>query len=237
MPATAPDAAAVIAKVRRRLIPFLFLLYIVAYLDRINVGFAALQMNQALGFSATVYGFGAGIFFLSYVLFEIPSNVILARVGARVWIARIMITWGLVSSSMMFVRSASGFYALRFLLGAAEAGFFPGIIFYLTRWFPVRERAKTIAAFMTATLIAGVIGGPISGKLLSLHGVGGLDGWQWLVLLEGGPSIVLGCVVLKVLADGPDQAAWLTGAERATLHACLRDDARAAHHESTAAAL
>src|SRR5216683_5226408 len=168
-----------LAKARRRLIPFLFLLYIVAYLDRINVGFAALQMNQALGFSATTYGFGAGIFFLGYVLFEIPSNVILARVGARLWIARIMITWGLVSSAMMFVRSASGFYTLRFLLGLAEAGFFPGIIFYLTRWFPARERARTIAAFMTATLVAGIIGGPLSGALLSLD-TGGLAGWQWL---------------------------------------------------------
>ncbi|MCU1386253.1 MAG: major facilitator superfamily 1 [Acidobacteria bacterium] len=233
----APAVTFVLAKARRRLIPFLFLLYIVAYLDRINVGFAALQMNQALGFSATVYGFGAGIFFLSYVLFEIPSNVILAKVGARLWIARIMITWGLVSSAMMFVHSASGFYTLRFLLGLAEAGFFPGIIFYLTRWFPARERARTIAAFMTATLIAGVIGGPISGALLSLHGAGGLAGWQWLFVLEGVPSIVLGVVVLKVLAERPEDATWLTDVERATLVACLRDDAGALRHETTAAAL
>ena len=231
------DPAPVLAKVRRRLIPFLFLLYIVAYLDRINVGFAALQMNQALGFSATVYGFGAGIFFLSYALFEIPSNVILARVGARVWIARIMISWGLVSSATMFVRSAPAFYALRFLLGAAEAGFFPGIIFYLTRWFPAGERARTIAAFMTATLIAGVIGGPISGRLLSLHGAGGLQGWQWLFLLEGVPSIVLGFVVLNVLTESPDQAAWLTGDERAILNASLRRDAAAVRHETTRGAL
>src|SRR6267142_5129816 len=161
--AVAPvDAAAALAKARRRLIPFLFLLYIVAYLDRINVGFAALQMNRALGYSATTYGFGAGIFFLSYALFEVPSNVILARVGARRWIARIMISWGIVSSAMMFVRGPIGFYTLRFLLGAAEAGFFPGMIFYLTRWFPARERARTIASFMTAVLIAGVIGGPVS---------------------------------------------------------------------------
>jgi ACS family tartrate transporter-like MFS transporter len=227
----------ILAKVRRRLIPFLFLLYIVAYLDRINVGFAALQMNQALGFSATVYGFGAGIFFLSYVLFEIPSNVILARVGARLWIARIMITWGLVSSSMMFVRSASGFYALRFLLGLAEAGFFPGIIFYLTRWFPARERARTIAAFMTATLIAGVVGGPISGTLLSLKGFDGLDGWQWLFLLEGIPSIVLGVVVLGMLAETPAEAAWLTEPERDALIACLREDGSALRHETTRGAL
>src|SRR5437763_14368317 len=200
-------APTVLSKVRRRLIPFLFLLYIVSYLDRINVGFAALQMNQALGLSSTAFGLGAGIFFLSYTLFEVPSNVILARVGARVWIARIMITWGLVSAGMMFVRSATGFYALRFLLGLAEAGFFPGIIFYFTRWFPARERARIIATFMTATLIAGVIGGPISGTLLSLHGAGGLAGWQWLFLLEGVPSIILGFVVLMVLAERPEEAA------------------------------
>ena len=229
--------AAALAKARRRLLPFLFLLYVVSYLDRINVGFAALQMNQALGFSSTVYGFGAGIFFLSYVLFEIPSNVILARVGARLWIARIMITWGLVSSAMMFVRSASGFYTLRFLLGLAEAGFFPGIIFYLTRWFPARERAKTIAAFMTATVMAGVVGGPISGALLSLKGFGGLDGWQWLFLLEGVPSILLGVAVLKVLAERPEEAPWLTEPERVALVACLRDDAAAQRHETTRGAL
>src|SRR5207253_2215607 len=149
-------APTVLSKVRHRLIPFLCLLYIVAYLDRINVGFAALQMNQALGFSSSTYGFGAGIFFLSYVLFEVPSNVVLARIGARLWIARIMISWGIVSAAMMLVRGATGFYAMRFLLGAAEAGFFPGIIFYLTRWFPARERARTVAAFMTAVLAAGM---------------------------------------------------------------------------------
>ncbi len=227
----------VVAKARRRLIPFLFLLYVVAYLDRINVGFAALQMNRALGFSATVYGFGAGVFFLSYVLFEIPSSVILARVGARLWIARIMISWGIVSSAMMFVRTAQAFYALRFLLGLAEAGFFPGIIYYLTRWFPARERARAIAAFMTATLIAGVVGGPISGAVLSLDGAGGLAGWQWLFLLEGLPSVVLGLVVLKVLAENPEEAPWLTEEERAALMACLRQDAGPHRHESTKAAL
>lgn len=230
------DAAPVLAKTRRRLIPFLFLLYIVAYLDRINVGFAALQMNQALGFSPTIYGFGAGIFFLSYVLFEIPSNVILSRVGARIWIARIMISWGLVSSAMMFVQGATGFYTLRFLLGMAEAGFFPGIIYYLTRWFPIRERARTIAAFMTATLIAGVIGGPLSGALLSFHGFG-LAGWQWLFLLEGLPAVVLGVFVLKFLTERPEEAMWLSDAERATLVACLSEDSRAQPAETTARAL
>ena len=223
----------VVSKVRRRLIPFLFLLYIVAYLDRINVGFAALQMNQALGFSATTYGLGAGMFFLSYVLFEIPSNVILARIGARLWIARIMITWGIVSSSMMFVRGSAGFYTLRFLLGAAEAGFFPGLIFYLTQWFPARERARTIAMFMTATLTAGVIGGPTSGALLSLHGVAGLAGWQWLFLLEGAPAIVLGFVVLRVLTDRPEQARWLADSERAALVARLEEDAEDAEGART----
>ena len=157
-----------LAKARRRLIPFLFLLYIVSYLDRINVGFAALQMNQALGLSATAFGLGAGIFFLSYALFEIPSNVILARVGARRWIARIMLTWGIASAAMMFAKRPMHFYALRFLLGAAEAGFFPGVIYYLTMWFPRRERARTVAAFMTATLAAGIIGGPVSGSLLTM---------------------------------------------------------------------
>ena len=230
------DAAAVFAKARRRLIPFLFLLYIVAYLVRINVGFAALQMNAALGFSLTTYGLGAGIFFLSYVLFEIPSNVILSRVGARIWIARIMISWGLVSSAMMFVQGVTGFYTLRFLLGMAEAGFFPGIIYYLTRWFPIRERARTIAAFMTATLIAGVIGGPVSGALLSFHGFG-LAGWQWLFLLEGLPAVVLGLFVLKFLTERPEEAMWLSDAERATLVACLREDSRAQPAETTARAL
>lgn len=228
------DAAPALAKARRRLIPFLFLLYIVAYLDRINVGFAALQMNEALGFSSSVYGFGAGIFFLSYVLFEVPSNVILARVGARIWIARIMITWGIVSSAMMFVRGAAGFYALRFLLGLAEAGFFPGIIYYLTRWFPARERGRAIAAFMTATLAAGVIGGPISGTLLSLHGAGGLAGWQWLFLLEGIPAIVLGLVVLRTLTERPDDAAWLTAPERAALIAAVHADERGSTADTSA---
>ena len=207
------------------MIPFLFLLYIVAYLDRINVGFAALQMNQALGFSARTYGLGAGIFFLSYVAFEIPSNIIQARVGARWWIARIMISWGLVSSSMMFVRGAAGFYALRFLLGFAEAGFFPGLIFYLTRWFPPTDRARAIAAFMTATLVAGIIGGPISGALLSLHGLADLAGWQWLFLLEGAPAVVLGFVVLRWLPERPEDAAWLTRQERESLVARMAGDA------------
>jgi ACS family tartrate transporter-like MFS transporter len=199
----------VLKKVTLRLIPLLFALYIIAYLDRVNVGFAALQMNQDLGLSSTSYGIGSGVFFLGYFLFEIPSNLILERIGARVWIARIVITWGIIAAAMMFVKTPLSFYLLRFLLGIAEAGFFPGIILYLTYWFPAIQRAKTVALFMTATAIAGVVGGPVSGLLLTLHGIMGLAGWQWLFLLEGLPAIFLGFVVLSYLYDRPEQAEWL----------------------------
>ncbi|HEX5473624.1 MAG TPA: MFS transporter [Vicinamibacterales bacterium] len=227
-------------KITRRLIPFLFLLYIVSYLDRINVGFAALQMNRSLGFGPDVYGFGAGIFFVSYVIFEVPSNLILDRVGVRLWTARIMISWGIVSSATLFVRGAHSFYVLRFLLGAAEAGFFPGIILYLTRWFPAAERARAVALFMTATALAGVIGGPISGALLAVDGVGGLAGWQWLFLCEGLPAIGLGFAVLRWLPERPRDARWLEADERAWLEARLAEDAAAAAargHASAGAAL
>jgi ACS family tartrate transporter-like MFS transporter len=206
----------------------LFLLYVVSYLDRINVGFAALQMNAALGFSSVTYSLGAGIFFLGYTLLEIPSNVVLARVGARLWIARIMITWGLVSAAMMFVRSSTAFYVLRFALGAAEAGFFPGIIYCLTKWFPRRERARAIAGFMTAVVIAGVVGGPISGALLTLDGVAGLAGWQWLFVVEGLPATVLGVLVLRVLPEQPSEAKWLTREEQDALIARLKEESEAA---------
>ncbi len=199
----------VLNKVTRRLIPLLFVLYMIAYLDRVNVGFAALQMNQDLGFSSKIYGLGSGIFFLGYFLFEIPSNLILERIGARVWIARIVITWGVIAACMIFVKSPLSFYLLRFFLGIAEAGFFPGIILYLTYWFPAIQRAQTVALFMTATAIAGVVGGPISGLLLTLNGIVGLAGWQWLFLLEGLPAIILGFVVLSYLCDRPEQAQWL----------------------------
>lgn len=212
------------AKARRRLIPFLFLLYVVAYLDRVNVGFAALQMNAALGLTPAVFGFGAGIFFLGYTLFEIPSNLLMQRFGARAWIARIMISWGVVSAAMMLVQGPTSFYLLRLLLGIGEAGFFPGIILYLTYWFPAVERARAVASFMTATAIAGVFGGPISGALLLLDGVGGLGGWQWLFLLEGLPAIVLGVVVLAVLPDGPADARWLSPEERTAIAARLAEE-------------
>ena len=201
-------------KVTWRLIPFLFVLYVIAWLDRVNVGFAGLQMNADLRFSSTVFGFGSGIFFLGYCLFEIPSNIILERVGARLWISRIMVTWGLISAGLMFVRSPAAFYLLRFLLGAAEAGFFPGVIYYLSLWYPSAQRARAIAAFMTAVPVTGLIGGPLSGALLELDGLHGLAGWQWLFLLEGLPAVILGTSVLFYLNDRPETTHWLTPAER-----------------------
>src|SRR2546422_920481 len=200
----------------------MFVLYVVAYLDRINVGFAALQMRQDLGFTDTVYGLGAGIFFIGYFLFEVPSNLIMHRVGARVWMARIMISWGIISAAMMLVRGAASFYAMRFLLGAAEAGFFPGMILYLTYWFPGAVRARAIAAFMTAIPVAQALGTFVSGQLLGLQGLGGLAGWQWLFLIEGMPSVVIGVLVFKLLPDRPDAAAWLPGEERRWLQETLQ---------------
>jgi ACS family tartrate transporter-like MFS transporter len=213
-----------VRKATRRLLPFLFLLYIVAWLDRANIGFAALQMNRDLGLDAAVYGFGAGVFFIGYALFEIPSNLLLDRLGARVWIARIMITWGILSTAMMFVQGARSFYGLRFALGIAEAGFFPGMVFYLSRWFPQADRARALAWFMTAIPLASVVGGPVSGFLLGFSGWFGLRGWQWLFLLEGLPAIVLGVVVLNYLTETPQEAEWLPPDERAALCARLQHE-------------
>jgi len=202
-------------KVSLRLIPFLFLCYVAAYLDRVNVGFAKLQMLNDLKFSDTVYGIGAGIFFIGYFLFEVPSNIILAKTGARVWITRIMVTWGIISSAMMFANSASTFYILRFLLGVAEAGFFPGIILYLTYWYPARRRARIVALFMTAVALSGVIGGPLSGWIMqTFAGVNGWAGWQWLFLLEGIPSVLMGVWVFFYLDDSIRGAKWLSEEEK-----------------------
>jgi ACS family tartrate transporter-like MFS transporter len=206
----------VVSKLTRRLLPLLFVLYIVNYLDRINVGFAALQMRGQLGFSDKVYGLGAGIFFAGYFFFQVPSNLALARVGVRKWIAAIMVLWGTVSVSMIFVTTPRSFYLLRFLLGVAEAGFFPGIILYLRRWFPSAARARAVALFVMASPLAGVLGGPISGALLGVH-TAHLAGWQWLFVIEGLPAIVLGGVVLAFLADRPEVAPWLTTEERTWL--------------------
>jgi len=210
--------SSVYARVTRRLIPLLFSCYVAAYLDRVNIGFAKLQMLHDLRFSETVYGLGAGIFFLGYFLFEVPSNIILHRVGARLWIARVMLTWSVISAAMLFVTSPTGFYILRFLLGVAEAGFFPGVILYLTYWYPSSRRAGIVALFMTGIPVAGLIGGPLSGWILKgMAGVQGLAGWQWLFLVEALPSFVLGFAVLRYLDNGIAEARWLTSEEQALL--------------------
>jgi len=208
-------------KLRWRLLPFLFTLYVVAYLDRINVGFAVLQMKGQLGFSDSVYGLGAGIFFVGYFFFQLPSNLVLERVGARRWIGTLMIAWGVISSAMCLTHSAWSFYALRFLLGVAEAGFFPGVIYYLRGWFPAEARAGVVALFMAAGPVSGIVGGPISGALLDLGRPAGLAGWQWMFLIEGLPAIVLGMVSWTVLANGPEDARWLGETERNWLRAKL----------------
>jgi D-galactonate transporter len=224
-----------IGKVSSRLVPFLMVCYFVAYLDRVNVGFAALTMNQDLGLSQTAFGFGAGIFFIAYFIFEVPSNLLLERFGARKWIARIMLSWGILSGAMAFmpaIARATGlgneytFYLLRVLLGAAEAGFFPGIIFYLTLWFPTEYRARIVGYFMAAIPLSTVIGAPISGALLYLHGGLGLAGWQWLFIVEAIPAIVLAVVVFFYLTDRPADAAWLAPYERSWLAERLEAERR-----------
>ncbi|MDB5364280.1 MAG: major facilitator superfamily 1 [Rhodospirillales bacterium] len=213
----------VMRKAAWRLVPFIGLLYFVSFLDRVNIGFAALTMNADLGFSASIYGAGAGIFFLGYFLFEVPSNLILERVGARRWIARIMISWGVLSAATAFVWNPASFYTVRFLLGLAEAGFFPGMILYLTYWFPQRRRAQIMGAFLVAIPLSSALGGPISTLLLELDAYG-LRGWQWLFLLEGAPALLLGIVVLLVLPDRPSQASFLTPQEAALLESMVATD-------------
>ena len=225
--ASATDAERrVFAKIGWRLMPILILAYIFNYLDRNNVGFAGLTMNQAIGLTATEFGFGAGVFFVGYCLLEIPSNIALYRVGARVWLSRIMISWGLVSAATALAAGPKSFYALRLLLGATEAGFFPGVAFYLGTWFPARYRTRMIAWFMVAIPVSSVIGGPISGWLLTLNGAAGLAGWQWMFLIEGLPVVAIGIALLFVLADSPDAAAWLTDEERRLVRDRLAAEAR-----------
>jgi MFS transporter, ACS family, tartrate transporter len=214
------DAALEHATMRRvawRLIPFICLLYFIAFIDRVNIGFAALTMNKDLGFSATVFGFGAGVFFFGYFLFEVPSNLVLDKVGARLWIARVMITWGFLSGAFAFIKGETSFYVLRFLLGAAEAGFFPGIILYLSYWFPARYRAAVVSLFMAAAPISVLLGSPLSSLLLEMEGILGLHGWQWMFILEAVPAVILGIVVLFYLTDRPEKATWLADDQRAWL--------------------
>ena len=204
----------VVSKVTRRLIPFAFICYVVAYIDRVNIGFAATELQRDLGLTDAQFGYGAGLFFLGYCLFEVPSNLILERVGARRWIARILIGWGLVSMGMLLVHDITTFYAARVLLGLAEAGFFPGMVLYLTYWIPAADRARTGALFMMAAPVAIIVGAPVSNRLLALDGALGLRGWQWLFLIEGLPAVLLGFIALRALTDRPAEADWLSAADR-----------------------
>ena len=218
-------------RVSFRLLPFLFLLYIFCWLDRSNISIAALQMNNELKFSSAAFGLGAGIFFLSYSLFEVPSNLILARLGARRWLARISITWGLLACSMMWVRTPQQFYAVRFLLGMAEAGFFPGVIYYLSLWFPATYRARAISGIIIGIPLSQVLGAPLGGALLQLTGVGHLAGWQWLFLVEGLPSVLLGLAALAYLTDRPEDARWLSKQQRDWVSSRIEQE----HHQTAAA--
>jgi D-galactonate transporter len=223
------DAAenAIYKKVIWRIVPFLMLCYVVSYLDRVNVGFAKLQMSSELGLSDAAYGVGAGIFFFGYFIFEVPSNLIMNRIGARVWIARIMITWGIISAAFMFTSSEPVFYVLRFLLGVAEAGFFPGIILYLTSWYPAKRRAKIITTFMSAIPVSAILGNPLSGWIMDgFHQVNGLSGWQWMFLIEAIPAVILGIVVLFYLDDTIAKAKWLTEGEKSVLLTNMEEESR-----------
>jgi MFS transporter, ACS family, tartrate transporter len=211
-------------RLRWRLLPYLLLLYVIAWFDRVNISFAALQMNADLGFSSAVYGLGAGIFFAGYALFEVPSNLILVKVGARRWIARIMVTWGLISVAMMYVQGPLSFYALRFALGVAEAGFLPGILFYLAQWFPKGERARAISWFMVGIPLSTVFGGPVAGMLLELDGWHGLQGWQWLFVLEGLPAVIFGVVTWFWLPDTPRDVRWLSPDEQQHVEKRVADE-------------
>ncbi|QHN02005.1 MFS transporter [Granulicella sp. WH15] len=231
MPEAGVDERATYARVTWRLLPILFLCYVIAYLDRVNVGFAKLQMLHDLRFSEATYGLGAGIFFIGYCCFELPSNLLLSRFGARRWMARIMVTWGIISACMLFVRTPASFYTMRCLLGVAEAGMFPGVIFYLTFWYPAWRRGRMVALFMTAQPVSGVIGGPLSGWILQqFNGVRHLAGWQWLFLLEALPAIAMGVVLFFWLDDGIHDARWLSEAEKSLLLGHL--EAEAQHKES-----
>jgi D-galactonate transporter len=216
--ASEQEQTRVYAKVFWRIMPFLMLCYVIAYLDRVNVGFAKLQMSVDLGFSETVFGLGAGMFFIGYFLFEVPSNILMHKVGARIWIARIMITWGILSAAFMFVSTPTEFYVLRFLLGLAEAGFYPGIILYLTYWYPSHRRAKVIAVFMSGIPVAGILGNPLSGWIMdAFHGSSAMQGWQWMFVIEAVPAVLIGLATLLYLDNGIAKAKWLSEEEKALL--------------------
>ena len=215
-------------RVSWRLMPFLLLAYLLCYIDRVNVGFASLQMNKAVGIDPKIYGLGAGIFFVGYFILEVPSNLALERFGARKWIARIMLSWGVISGAFALIGGPISFLVLRFLLGAAEAGFFPGVILYLTYWYPAEYRARIVGIFMVAIPVAGLIGSPVSGAILGMDGVLGLGGWQWIFILEAVPTIVLGIVAFVALSDKPNDATWLTAEQKTWLNAKLEGERRRA---------
>jgi ACS family tartrate transporter-like MFS transporter len=231
------DGAKVLARASWRIIPLLGLAYLVAFMDRSNISFAAKSMNADLGFSATIYGIGGGVFFASYALFEIPSNILLERIGARRWIARIMITWGVIAAGMMWVRTPWQFYTLRFLLGLAEAGFFPGVIFYLSLWFPQAARGRAISRFYVSGPLTRVVMGLLSPALLAMNGMGGMKGWQWLFVVEGLPAVLVGLLVLWLLPERPETVQWLTPDEKAWLAGRLAQDGGAGRHGNPLAAL
>jgi len=222
------------SKVFWRIMPFLMLCYVIAYLDRVNVGFAKLQMAQDLAFSETVFGLGAGLFFIGYFLFEVPSNLLMHKLGARIWIARIMITWGIISALFVFVKTPATFYIMRFLLGLAEAGFYPGVILYLTYWYPANRRAKMIALFMSGIPVAGMFGNPLSGFIMdAFHDYGGMRGWQWMFLIEALPALLIGVITVFVLKNGIDQAPWLDADEKRVLKRNIEEDSRQADASGT----
>ena len=223
--ADGPIAARAYRKVFWRLMPFLMLCYVASYMDRVNIGFAKLQMQQELGFSDTVFGLGSGIFFLGYFLFEVPSNILMHKVGARVWIARIMITWGLLSGAFIWVKSVPAFYGLRFVLGLAEAGFYPGVILYLTYWFPARWRGRAIATLMSAIPVSSILGNPLSGWVMdAMNHLGGVAGWKWMFLVEAAPAVLIGIAVLFYLDNTIAAAKWLAPDEKRVLEAAIAED-------------
>jgi len=223
----APIAARAYRKVFWRLMPFLMLCYVASYMDRVNIGFAKLQMQQELGFSETVFGLGSGIFFLGYFLFEVPSNILMHKVGARVWIARIMITWGLLSAAFIWVKSVPAFYGLRFVLGLAEAGFYPGVILYLTYWFPARWRGRVIAVLMSAIPVSSILGNPLSGWVMdATNGLHGVAGWKWMFVIEAAPAVLIGIATLFWLDNSIAAAKWLDPEEKRVLEAAIAEDTR-----------
>jgi MFS family permease len=234
----APTLDSVLGKASRRIVPLFVACFGMAYLDRVNISFAKLQMQSELGLSDAAYGLGASVFFISYLVFEIPSNIILARVGSRLWIARIMISWGIASALMMFVKTETWFYILRFLLGMFEAGFVPGAVYYFTQWFPAKQRGRINSYFFTSIALCGILGGPISGAIMKYaDGVAGLHGWQWLFMLEGIPSVLLGFIVIVWLDDRVDDAKWLSAEEKKVLAASLQAEPRSGSTHSFRVAL